>query len=173
LVLSGSVSLGGFAMNDKPYPDEFNINLPDEYLIAIGKVNVQWGMLETIVDLAIGTLGGFQLYDPRSAIMTAHMTWPLKMDVLESLVTALAVDHQHLSPKFQISKPLLKKAQEGRNRIIHGQWGYEDGKASKLRATARGKLKTSIDPITVSEIEGIAKDVGRAGVAILKLVTNK
>ncbi len=110
-------------MNDKPYPDEFSINLPDDYLIAIGKVNVQWGMLETVVDLAIGTLGGFKLYDPRSAIMTAHMTWPLKMDILESLVTAIAVDHPHLSPKFQISKPLLKKAQEGRNRVIHGQWG--------------------------------------------------
>ncbi len=44
-----------------------------------------------------------------------------------------------------------------------GSGGYEDGKASKLRATARGKLKTSIETITVSEIEAIAQLIGRAG----------
>ncbi|MGH6852697.1 MAG: hypothetical protein ACREDJ_05770 [Methylocella sp.] len=32
------------------------------------------GMLEMVMDLAIGKLAGFDLYDSRSAIVTAHMT---------------------------------------------------------------------------------------------------
>jgi|SRR6185437_3262474 len=160
-------------MSDKPYPDDFTITVPDAYLIAIGKVNVVWGTMEAVVDLAIHKLAGYQLYDPRSAILTAHMTWPQKMDVLESLVTAFKQDYPHLESFFDKAKPLLKKAQEGRNKIVHGQLSYENGQAYKLRATARGKLKASIEPITVREIETIVHDIGRAGAATLKLVLNK
>jgi hypothetical protein len=64
------------------YPDTLNVTLPEPYLIAIGKVSVAWGMLESIVDLAISKFSGFEPNDPRGAILTAHMTWPLKMDIL-------------------------------------------------------------------------------------------
>jgi hypothetical protein len=157
---------------DKPYPDNFIVNIPDEHLTAIGKVCVSWGVLETVVDLAIAKLGGFELFDPRSMIINAHMTWPLKMDIMESLITALREDHTHLA-KFDEIKPLLKKAQEGRNRVVHGQWGYQNGEVSKLRATARGRLKASIDTITAADIVTIADDIGRAGAAIVKLIVNK
>lgn len=156
------------------YPDEFIVTLPDSYLAAIGKVCVAWGHLEQIVDLAIGKFSGYQLYDPRSAIVTAHMTWPLKMDVLESLVDAFrGPDYPWLARFDNQVKPLLRRAQEGRNRIVHGQWGYENGRAGKARATARGKLRARIDPISVADIDGIFHDIGRAGAALLKLVINK
>jgi hypothetical protein len=79
----------------KPYPDNFTISIPDDYLLAIGKVCVAWGTLETVVDLGINKFAGFRSVDPRSLIITAHMTWPLKMDVLESLVTALREDNEY------------------------------------------------------------------------------
>jgi hypothetical protein len=159
-------------MTDQPYPDNFIITLPENYLTAIGKVTVMWGTLEAVVDIAIRKFAAFELYDSRGAIITAHMTWPLKMDILEALVTELLPEYPQLA-RFGTVKPLLKKAQEGRNRISHGQWGYENGEASKLRATARGRLRTSIMPITIAEIEAIASDIGRAGAATMKLVVNK
>ena len=159
-------------MPDQPYPDEFKDYIPEPYLTAIGKVCVNWGMLEKIMDLALAKLAGFTLEDSRGAIVTTHMSWPQKMDVLEALVNALLLDYPYLA-KFDKTKPLLKKAQEGRNRIVHGQWGESDGKIHKLRMTARGKLKASIDLITIEQINAIAMDVGRAGAALLKLVLNQ
>jgi hypothetical protein len=46
-------------MADQPYPDEFTITLPEAHLIAIGKVCVAWGHLETIADLAINKFAGY------------------------------------------------------------------------------------------------------------------
>ncbi len=162
------------AKSETKYPDNFTIQIPDDYLIAIGKVRVQWGTLETVVDLAIAKLGGFRSFDPRAMIITAHMTWPLKMDIMRSLITALREDqaYAHLA-RFDEIKPMLKSAQDGRNKCVHGQWGYEKGNVSKLRTTARGRLKASIDTITVANINEAADDIGRAGAAIIKLILNK
>lgn len=161
-------------MTDQPYPENFEQpdHIPEPYLTAIGQVCVNWGLLEVTADLVIGKLAGFALYDPRGQIVTAHMSWPQKMDVLELLVNALRADHPHLA-KFDAAKPLLKKAQEGRNRIVHGQWAERDGKVYKLRATARGKFKFAMDLITLEEIRIIAHDIGQAGLVSLKAVLNK
>jgi len=159
-------------MSDTVYPDEMKILLPDSYLMAIGKVCEAWGSLEGIVDLAICKLAEFDLGDPRGTIITTHMTWPLKMDVIESLISALRTDYPHLR-KFEKAKPLLKQAQQGRNKVVHGQWHYENDRVYKLRATARGQLKATVDPITVNEIEAIARNIGRASAATLKAVLNK
>jgi hypothetical protein len=156
-------------MTDDPSPDTFVINVPEPYLTTIGKVTVVWGVLESVVDLSIWRLAGFKQTDHRSAIVTAHMTWPLKMDVIEALAVAVTPDHPQFGA-FGSVRPLLKKAQEGRNRIAHGQWGYVDGKVIKARATARGRLRAQIIPITLDEIEAIVADIALAGRALLKLV---
>jgi hypothetical protein len=145
--------------------------IPQDILVGIGNIMVTWGRLEYVADLMIAKLSGFELSDPRGAIITAHMTWPLKVDILETLITAFVPDHPHLKG-FETIKALLKKAQEGRNRVAHGQWGHENGETYKMRATARGKLKASIDPITVAGLEAINVDVHLAGVRLWKFVLN-
>ena len=147
----------------------FNINVPDEYLIRIGKINVAWGTLESVIDISLAKLGGFGSGDPRSAIITAHMMWPLKMDILESLVNALVAEHPSLG-RFSKAKPLLKAAQDGRNRVAHGSWGYERGQVWKLRATARGKFKASIDPISLADLDQTFAAIGLAGRAVLDVI---
>jgi hypothetical protein len=118
-------------------------------------------------------LAAFDLNDPRGVIVTVHTTWPQKMDILQALAGVLETDHPHLAPKFNAAKPLLTQAQRGRNRVVHGQWGVEGGKVCKLSASARGKLKFGIEPISVDEIKAISLDIGNAGLAILKMVVNK
>lgn len=154
------------------YPDNMKITLPEPYLTAIGKVCVQWAMLEAIVDLSLRKLMGYELFDPKAAIITAHMTWPLKMDVLASLVASLRENYPHLK-RFDAVKPMLAKAQAGRNRIVHASWTYEEGIVRILRATARGQLKTSMAPVTIKEIEQIVDEIGAAAAALLKMVLNK
>lgn len=154
------------------YPDNLKIVLPEPYLTAIGKVCVQWAHLEMAVELGIKKLAGFDLFDPRSAIVTAHMTWPLRMDILTALIAELETKYPHLA-KFKDVAPLLKKASEGRNKIAHAFWTIEGGQVMILRATARGRLKTSMDPVMVSDIDAVVDDIGRAGAAMYKIILNK
>jgi hypothetical protein len=173
-VASSRSGLGAFAMDDPPYPDKFQEtdHIPEPYLTAIGRVVIHWCNLEAVTDLAIGKLAGFDAHDSRSAIVPAHMSWPQKMDVLESLVNVLRDQHTYLA-KFDDVKPLLKKAQEGRNRLVHGQWGRDGDQVVKLRLTARGKLKFGITPIALDEIKAIGIDIGQAGFMLLKTVLGK
>ncbi|HXW19319.1 MAG TPA: hypothetical protein VEK35_02325 [Roseiarcus sp.] len=162
-------------MEDHPYPETFEEwrQFPEPYLTAIGRVVVNWCNLESVVDKAIGKLAGFNLDDPTGVIVTAHMTWPQKMDTLQALVGILNAQYPHLTPKFNIANPLVKQAQKGRNRIVHGLWGIEDGVVCKLNASARGTLKFRVEPISVEEIAEISLNIGNAALAVLKMVLNK
>lgn len=163
-------------MTDEPYPEKFveQDHIPEPYLTAIGRVVVNWCYLESVTDLAIAKLAAFDLNDPRGVIITVHMTWPQKMDVLQSLVRALETDHPHLTGKFEAAKPLLGQAQKGRNSIVHGQWGkHPEQGVVKLRSSARGKLKFGIEPISIDEIKRISLEIGNASLSVLKMIVNK
>jgi hypothetical protein len=163
-------------MAEPPYPEKFEEqdHIPEPYLVAIGRVTVNWCYLESVAELTIVKLAAFDLNDPRGVILTVHMNWPQKMDVLEALVHTLEGDHPHLTKKFETSKPLLTQAQKGRNRIVHGQWGNNPEKGMvKVRLSARGKLKFGIEPVSLEEIKSISLDIGNASLSLLKMVLNK
>ena len=158
-------------MTDVPTPGDFEINIPEPYLVAMGKVNVACGVLESVVDLAFARLAGYAtVYDPRPVIVTAHMTWPLKMDVLEALADQLRGEHPELAQWATVAKPALRKAQEARNSIAHGHWIYANGTVRRLRMTARGKLRASAPPVPLSQVDAALADVSAAGRAVIKVV---
>jgi hypothetical protein len=156
-------------MTEPSAVDELLKHIPEPYLIAIGKVCIEWGTLESTIDICIEKLADFDLYDQRGAIITAHMSFPQKLDVLGSLVVAMQPRLPYLAA-FEVVKPLLKKAQEGRNRFVHGRWGVRDGNVFKGRFTARGTPKSSIDPVKPDDIEAVVADIWNAGRATLKAI---
>ncbi len=148
-------------MGEIPTYDPNRFTLPDNYLIAIGKLTYQWGILESTMDLAIRELFGFELYDPKPAMLVTHMSWPQRMDALESIINHLKDDYSHLA-RFPEIKPLLKKAQEGRNRIAHAKLSVNQEKKDEvllLSHTSRGKLRTFVEPISVADIDSIAPNL--------------
>ena len=106
-------------MSDYPDFDPSRTTLPEPYLIALGRVTYLWSSLEGILNMAIAKLLDIGLYDPKSAIITTHMSWPQRMDMVESMCEFLNEQHPHLK-RFSEIKPKLKKAQEGRNKLLHG-----------------------------------------------------
>lgn len=151
-------------------PKKATVNIPDDYLIAIGKVCVQWSTLEGIMEMMIAKLAGFELYDNRSKIMISHMAWPMRVDILSAMAGELAETHPRLKDYPKLLE-LLKKAQQGRNQIVHGMWGSDEGgNVLRLQATARGKLKLSMDAVTLKEIHAILEDIKIAGTELYDLV---
>jgi hypothetical protein len=167
-VASSNFGLGDFAMVLVD-PDKAVVTIPDDYLIAIGKVCVQWGNLEAIMELCITKLSDMDMWDARSKIILNHMAWPMRTDIFASLANLLMADHPRLKD-YQTVVPLLKKAQGGRNRVVHSHWGFEDGKVKTQRATARGVLKLYLEEITVKEINEILHDINVASAALYNLV---
>ena len=157
------------------YPERSIVTLPDAYLTAIGRVCVQWGMLEQTCEKALHKFGGLDIDDWRPPVFTAHMTWPQRMNILETMIDGLQEAYPHLARYRSQVAPALHKAQAGRNRIIHAFWGYEEetGTAQILSLTARGKLKARIDPVTVSQINSVADDIGLATMLLWKLLIQK
>jgi hypothetical protein len=163
----------GAVMSD--YPSSFDPTtktLPEPYLIALGRITYQWTALEGLLGLAIGKLLGLEGGDAKTAIVTAHMSWPQRIDVLETLASLSADAHPHLR-RFPQVKTKLKLAQDGRNRLLHGTWIYDGTTVRLLRLSSRGKLKISSDEIHVSEIDSVFSDIGNAMLDLLKLVVNK
>jgi len=162
--------------NEQPFPETFEQqqHIPEPYLTAIGQVVINWCMLESVMDLAIAKLAAFDLHDPRGVVVTVHMTWPQKTDVLEALVDLLKTDHPRLPGKHAAAKPFLTKAHKGRNRVVHGQWGNHPQKGVvKIRSSARGKLKFDIEPISLDELAAISLDIGNAGLAVVKMIISQ
>jgi len=151
-------------------PKKATVTIPDDYLIAIGKVCVQWSTLEGIMEMMIAKLAGFANYDNRSKIMISHMAWPMRVDILSALAVELVDTYPRLKDYPKVLE-LLKRAQQGRNRIVHGMWGSDEhGNVQTLRATARGKLKLSMDTVTLKEIRAIQEDINVAASALYNLV---
>jgi hypothetical protein len=144
--------------------------VPDNFLIAIGRVTVQWNLLEAMLEMMLGKLAGMDvLADARAKIMVNHMTWPLKIDIFGSICNELVDDYPRLKG-YRSTLELLNKAQQGRNRIVHALWGYEGGKVTINRATARGKLKVQMEEISVEQIDAVFREINAANAALYNLV---
>ena len=84
-------------------PAKAVVTLPDAYLIGIGKVCVQWGNLEAVMELALTKLAGMDIWDTRPKIMISHMAWPMRMDIFAAMADQLVADHPRLSVRPESS----------------------------------------------------------------------
>lgn len=149
------------------------LELPNEYLIEIGRVTVRWAFLESILDLCLIKLAGLNVQHSTSLVIFNHMTFPLKIDVLGALITERKPFYKFLEAYASDVEPLLKKAQEKRNTFIHSKWGLtSNGEVHISRIQARGALKTSVRPIALEEIEAASSLIYDAAEALHDLVTN-
>jgi hypothetical protein len=146
-------------------------DLPDAYLIEIGRVSVRWSMLETMLHFALIKFAGMNILEGRSHAIFHHMAFPQKLDVLGTMLSELVVTpHSQVLRDGYIKdvKPLLDEAQRKRNDLIHAKWGVEGGQVTKSRITARGALKMSVTPISVEEIRAAADVIDKATLAIAR-----
>ncbi len=138
-------------------------DIPDDYLRALGLVVVRWSYLEGILDLSLIKLLGKSINEGRSFVVFAHMAFPQKLDVLGALISEVALPEQAPLRLYKKDiQPLLKKAQESRNALLHSKWISQDGFIMTSSLSARGSLKLKGDVITVEGIEHVCEDIVHA-----------
>jgi hypothetical protein len=132
-------------------------DIPDEYLLEIGRIVTRWSILESTLDLCLMQLSGRSILDPRSTIIFNHMAFPMKMDILGAFIDSLLPNYPRLSEYKDIIKK-LGDAQKQRNLAAHSKWGMDNTTKQVLvsNLTSRGKLKTSVKPISVNQLKEAA-----------------
>jgi hypothetical protein len=155
--------------------DFSNWPLPDSYLVEIGRLISVWNAMETFLRSCIGKLTGFdELMDPKPFILVNHSSFPQKLDMLSSLCELLKDDFPNLKDYEKTISKLIT-AQKSRNLFIHNSIAVNPntGKLQIAKASARGKIKASVDNIEIVDIKRAIMDIDEAHTSLYKLVINK
>jgi len=146
---------------------------PESYLTELGRMTVLWGSLEALTVAAISKLAGYeQNLDARALVLTAHMNFQQRIDVISALCEQLAEDHPRLANHEPVIK-LLKAAQKQRNKFAHNGLGYdsENPEVTLTYATARGSLKLHSEIVRLADIKEVSCKIHEALLGLHELVT--
>jgi len=146
--------------------------LPAAYLAELGRVVILWSALERQLDLILGKLMGFNdMVDMRPFIAFNHASFPQKLDALGALCELLSAEHRHLSGCAKVVEQ-IRTAQTLRNRFMHNGMTYdlESGVCQMGVGTARGKLKTRVDQVSLADIQKATIAISEAQSALHELV---
>jgi hypothetical protein len=141
-------------------------NLPPEYLSAIGLVVASASQTDHVMRDFIGSYLGVDMAE--SLALGAHMSTPMKDDVIRSLVelnAACASDVDDLDDILD----RVREATARRNSIAHNAFARhpETGEVFSLKERARGSLQVELKPVTVAEMNEIAAEVYASGMALM------
>jgi hypothetical protein len=164
-------------MNETTIPefDRNNWPLPNEFLLELGRIAAMWAYLESSLDIAISKFAGAEgVLDMKHLILIKHSSFPQKLDMLASLC-------EYLLPSFPQLKIYpdtlveLRKAQKSRNRYLHNGMSFnkETGNVEMGIASARGKLKTAIEIVTIDDLKLVPVELNSASRNLHYLVTGK
>ena len=149
--------------------------LPDEFLVELGRISAHWTTLESMMEIYIAKLAGFnELGDLKPFILLRHTSFPQKLDMLSALCENLVPDFSRLRG-YEGTVAQIRTAQKSRNRFIHNSVGFdpETKKATLSVASARGSVKTSIEDIDILDIRAVSIEIQEAMRNLHRLVTGK
>jgi hypothetical protein len=149
--------------------------LPPEYLQEIGRVTALWSSLESFLNLALAKLAGFNnLEDPKPFIIFVHLSFPQRLDIMGALCENLVTNHAHLKNYKEVIVQ-LRTAQQNRNKLIHNMifFNPETGQFETARGSARGTLKTTIEPIKLRDIKRAVIEISNAEAALYQLILKR
>lgn len=149
--------------------------LPDEFLVELGRVSALWASLESLLNTLLGKLAGFDaMSDATPFILVVHSSFPQRLDMLGALCEGLKAEHPNLANHKEVASK-LRAAQTSRNRFAHNGISFDPNKRQYMlpQGSARGKLKLSVETVTVGDIHAVAKEIHEAQLALYKLVLKR
>lgn len=146
--------------------------LPDSFLIELGRVSALWASLESLLNLCIGKLAGFDvLKDPTPYILLVHSAFPQRLQMFGTLCEQLQPHAPNLTD-YKIVIGEIEAVQKKRNRFVHNGIAHDPdtGKYLLSEGSARGKLRLSLSPVTPQDINAVSKDIQKAMQSLHHLV---
>lgn len=145
---------------------------PDDYLIELGRISALWGTLEHQVNFTISKFAGHDdIFDYRVAILTAHINFKQKLDILGALCDQRRGKYPLLNSYEKVIS-LIMKAQAKRNKYMHNGLSYnrENQKVEIASLSARGKLKANVEEVTLDDLKNVSVIIQESMHALLGLL---
>jgi len=128
----------------------YDTDIPDEHLTIMGKIFLNWSLLEFILTRIVSSLLSIDYKTGR--IITRSMNSATKIDKIRSLVK-----HKNIGSLNRLEEVITKlnSAREKRNDIAHGVWTQDDNnnyyiiKYSSRNQQNPIKKKMSIDELNL------------------------
>jgi len=154
---------------------EFDFNphhLPNDLLIAIGRVVTASTQTENIVNMAIAGCLGID-FEYQVAV-TQHMPLPLKFSVLQS-AAEIRLDDLDALDELDDLLERIKAALEKRNGIVHDSWATEPLGRTVHRVTqkARVRVEANMMAVNVADVGNDANEIVAAGLALMKFLQDR
>jgi hypothetical protein len=140
--------------------NELKLNY-DKSVETLGKITVEFQVLETQLKAAIG-----MLLDPVNhrlgLIVTAQLSFKATLDLLGALYEERFGAEEAEQDELANFLDRCNKIEDRRNQIVHSQWmpDYDSAKgALRVKFTARRRLKTQVQIVSVADLEKEADDL--------------
>jgi len=149
-----------------------NWPLSDEYLVEVGRVSALWASLESLLNLCIGKLAGFDnLNDPSAFILITHSSFPQRLDILSTFCEQYHHNCENLKEYKEVVSQ-LRSAQTLRNKYAHNGMSFNPNtnQVNMAVGSARGSLKVSVAPVDIADIRRAVIAIDEAQAALYKLV---
>lgn len=153
-----------------------DLDIPDEYLRAIGRIAVEWNRIEGLIEQLITRLLGREWADERCLIVLTHMPMNLRLDALRSLLDLEAKRMQstlYLQEFRTRVLPRLTDLQKRRNAMIHHRWYSKEGVVQKGNLTAHGSLHLTNRVVTLQEVESVHAEIFALANALFLLLNGQ
>jgi hypothetical protein len=140
-------------------------NLPGEYLAALGLITACSAQAEDRLNDAIAALSETDYF--RGAAISAHMSAPMRRDVVRTLAQLSTLPLEALEELDDILDR-IELGEKLRNEYVHRVWGQdrERGTAFYVHTKARGEFSMDLFNVTVEELHRDAGLIHYAGVAL-------
>lgn len=140
------------------------------HLSAIGRVAVQWTLLEETIEVIVWELAS--LKQPKAQAVTTHISTNLLIDIANAIAhESLAGTELERQLKSQLDH-ITNTLRPQRNKVVHGLWGTASSadKIVLMETTARGVLRSKeSEEMTAEDILAIAANIDQAHFDLLHL----
>jgi hypothetical protein len=148
-----------------------DVELPDEYLLELGRIVVGWNRLESLLlhTLVSALIEDSSTYNRALAVFT-HMAFPQKLDALSAMLRTIEPEFYDLY--HDEVQGMLKQAQESRNTALHQFWyNSQDGDVKRANVKARGKLQVTHQPVSPDDLKKVVRSLEEAHDVLLATIS--
>jgi hypothetical protein len=142
--------------------DQHRYFLPDEILLAIGRITVNFAIVEGVIAFYIEALLAPRDPDDVGRAVTASMRFKNLVNLLSSL-HRLRVDDQNEQKRLDTLLERALALEEKRNLVTHSRWGVGQNaeKVTRWKTTARKKkgLHDEFQKMTADELHSLADEL--------------
>jgi hypothetical protein len=138
--------------------------IPEGHLKHIGDITVSFALLESIIQLMIGSL----IFEHQriGQIITAELSFKN----LRSLLISLYVERHGKDDDFKVLREFMKRAaaiEDKRNQITHSIWsaGQNSNSITRIKTTAKEKhgIRFNFENVTEQDLKNVALDIKNLG----------